>query len=44
MSWRELSVRGFARDKVGLAFTAVLSFHLLGVKRKSGRLTVGKEK
>jgi len=30
ISWREPSVRGFARDKVGLAFTAVLSLHLLG--------------
>jgi len=30
ISWRELSVRGFARDQVGLAFTAVLSLHLLG--------------
>ena len=30
ISWREPSVRGFARDKVGLAFTAVWSLHLLG--------------
>src|SRR6185369_13257548 len=37
ISWREPSVRGFARDKVGLAFTAVLSLHLLGVKRTTDR-------
>src|SRR6185436_6870501 len=37
ISWREPSVRGFARDKVGLAFTAVLSLHLLGVKRTTAR-------
>src|ERR1700687_6120087 len=30
ISWPRLSVREFGRDKVGLAFAAVLSLHLLG--------------
>jgi hypothetical protein len=34
ISWREPSVRGFARDKVGLAAAEVLSFHLLGGQRR----------
>jgi hypothetical protein len=44
MSWREPSVRGFARDKVGLVGTEVSSFHLLGAARKTGGLTTREEK
>ena len=33
ISWREPSVRGFARDKAGLARVEVLSLHLLYVER-----------
>ena len=43
MSWPAASVRGSGRDKVGLALTEVLSFHLLGTERSFSRL-VGKER